>query len=73
MKIAIFGAGVAGLSAAIELVDRGHTVEIYEKRKVLPEVEYGCCKSCVGMAFGKAIIEVLQIAGASGCDHWNMH
>ncbi|MBN1278402.1 MAG: FAD-dependent oxidoreductase [Chlorobium sp.] len=35
MKIAIFGAGVAGLSAAIELVDRGHTVELYEKRKVL--------------------------------------
>ena len=35
MKIAIFGAGVEGLSAAIELVDRGHTVEIYEKRKIL--------------------------------------
>uniref|UniRef100_A4SFI6 Zeta-carotene desaturase n=1 Tax=Chlorobium phaeovibrioides (strain DSM 265 / 1930) TaxID=290318 RepID=A4SFI6_CHLPM len=35
MKIAIFGAGVAGLAAAIELVDRGHTVELYEKRKVL--------------------------------------
>ncbi len=35
MKIAIFGAGVAGLSAAIELVDKGHRVEIYEKRKVL--------------------------------------
>jgi zeta-carotene desaturase len=35
VKIAIFGAGVAGLSAAIELVDRGHTVEIYEKRKIL--------------------------------------
>ena len=35
MKVAIFGAGVAGLSAAIELVDRGHDVEIYEKRKVL--------------------------------------
>lgn len=35
MKIAIFGAGVAGLSAAIELVDQGHAVEIYEKRKVL--------------------------------------
>ena len=35
MKIAIFGAGVAGLSAAIELVDRGHSVEIYEKRKIL--------------------------------------
>ena len=35
MKVAIFGAGVAGLSAAIELVDRGYTVELYEKRKVL--------------------------------------
>jgi len=35
LKVAIFGAGVAGLSAAIELVERGHTVEIYEKRKVL--------------------------------------
>ncbi len=35
MKIAIFGAGVAGLAAAVELVDKGHTVEIYEKRKVL--------------------------------------
>ena len=34
VKIAIFGAGVAGLSAAVELVDRGHTVEIYEKRNV---------------------------------------
>ncbi len=35
MKAAIFGAGVAGLSAAIELVDRGYDVELYEKRKVL--------------------------------------
>ncbi len=35
MKIAIFGAGVAGLCAAVELVDKGHRVEIYEKRKVL--------------------------------------
>lgn len=35
MKVAIFGAGVAGLSAAIELVDRGYEVELYEKRTVL--------------------------------------
>ncbi len=35
MKIAIFGAGLAGLAAAVELVDKGHSVEIYEKRKVL--------------------------------------
>lgn len=35
MKVAIFGAGVAGLSAGIELVERGYDVEIYEKRKIL--------------------------------------
>ena len=35
MKAAIFGAGVAGLSTAVELVDRGYDVELYEKRKVL--------------------------------------
>ncbi len=35
MKIAIFGAGVAGLAAAVELVDKGHSVKIYEKRKIL--------------------------------------
>lgn len=35
MKVAIFGAGVAGLSAALELVDLGYNVEIYEKRKIL--------------------------------------
>ncbi len=32
MKIAIFGAGLAGLSAAVELVDAGHKVEIFEAR-----------------------------------------
>ncbi|MBC8041964.1 MAG: FAD-dependent oxidoreductase [Rhizobacter sp.] len=35
MKIAIFGAGVAGLTAAIGLVDKGYEVELYEKRAVL--------------------------------------
>ncbi|PWW82058.1 zeta-carotene desaturase [Prosthecochloris marina] len=35
MKVAIFGAGIAGLSAALELVDLGYNVEIYEKRKIL--------------------------------------
>ena len=35
MKIAIFGAGLAGLAAAVELVDKGHNIEIYEKRKIL--------------------------------------
>ncbi|MCI7238742.1 MAG: NAD(P)-binding protein [Anaerococcus sp.] len=30
-KVSVIGAGMGGLSAAIELVDRGYDVEIYEK------------------------------------------
>ncbi len=33
MKIAIVGSGLAGLTAAVDLVDQGHEVEIYESRK----------------------------------------
>ena len=32
MKIAIVGSGLAGLTAAVDLVDNGHEVEIYESR-----------------------------------------
>lgn len=32
MRVAIVGAGLAGLSTAVELADRGHTVEIFESR-----------------------------------------
>ena len=32
MKIAIVGSGLAGLTAAVDLVDSGHQVEIYESR-----------------------------------------
>ena len=32
MKIAIVGSGLAGLTAAVDLVDAGHSVDIYESR-----------------------------------------
>ena len=32
MKIAIVGSGLAGLTAAVDLVDSGHKVDIYESR-----------------------------------------
>ena len=32
MKIAIVGSGLAGLTPAVNLVDEGHEVEIYESR-----------------------------------------
>ncbi len=35
MRVAIVGAGLAGLAAAVELVDAGHAVEIFESRPFL--------------------------------------
>ena len=32
MKIAIIGAGLAGLTAAVDLVDEGHEVDLYEAK-----------------------------------------
>src|SRR5215207_7590035 len=34
MRIAVVGAGIAGLAAARSLVDRGHTVAIFERSHV---------------------------------------
>jgi squalene-associated FAD-dependent desaturase len=35
MRVAVVGGGLAGLSAALELVDRGHEVTLYEARPTL--------------------------------------
>ena len=34
-KVIIIGGGVAGMSAAHELVERGFEVEVYEKKKFM--------------------------------------
>lgn len=35
LKVAIVGSGLAGLSTAVELLDQGHQVEIYEARPIV--------------------------------------
>jgi zeta-carotene desaturase len=82
VKIAIFGAGVAGLSAAIELVDRGHTVEIYEKRKVLggkvsvwKDNDGDSIESGLHIVFGgySQLQEYLKRVGAENNYQWKDH
>jgi zeta-carotene desaturase len=82
VKIAIFGAGVAGLSAAIELVERGHSVEIYEKRKVLggkvsvwKDSEGDSIESGLHIVFGgySQLQEYLKRVGAEDNYLWKEH
>ncbi len=82
MKIAIFGAGVAGLSAAIELVDRGHSVEIYEKRKILggkvsvwKDSDGDSIESGLHIVFGgyEQLQKYLKRVGAEDNYHWKEH
>ncbi len=82
MKIAIFGAGVAGLCAAVELVDRGHTVEIYEKRKILggkvsvwKDSDGDSIESGLHIVFGgyQQLQKYLERVGASKNYQWKEH
>jgi zeta-carotene desaturase len=82
LKVAIFGAGVAGLSAAIELVDRGHTVELYEKRKVLggkvsvwKDSDGDSIESGLHIVFGgyAQLQEYLKKVGAGDNYQWKEH
>jgi len=82
VKIAIFGAGVAGLAAAIELVDRGHTVELYEKRKVLggkvsvwKDSDGDSVESGLHIVFGgyRQLQEYLKRVGAENNYLWKEH
>ena len=82
MKIAIFGAGVAGLSAAIELVDRGHTIEIYEKRKILggkvsvwKDSDGDSIESGLHIVFGgyEQLQQYLKRVGAEDNYQWKEH
>jgi zeta-carotene desaturase len=82
MKIAIFGAGLAGLAAAVELVDKGHTVEIYEKRKVLggkvsvwKDSEGDSIESGLHIVFGgyEQLQSYLKRVGAQDNYQWKEH
>ncbi len=82
MKVAIFGAGVAGLSAAIDLVDQGHQVEIYEKRKVLggkvsvwKDSEGDSIESGLHIVFGgySQLQDYLERVGAASNYQWKDH
>ena len=37
LKIAVIGCGINGISCAISLADRGHTIHIYEKKTAFSE------------------------------------
>lgn len=79
MKVAIFGGGVAGLTAAIHLLDRGYEVELYEKRSVLggkvsvwKDQDGDSIESGLHVLFGgyKELQAVLQKIGAAHNFEW---
>lgn len=79
MNIAIFGGGVAGLTAAIHLLDKGYRVALYEKRAVLggkvsvwKDEDGDSIESGLHVVFGgyKELQSVLHRVGASDAILW---
>ena len=62
MRVAIAGAGIAGLTAAIALAQRGFAVEVFERASVLEEIGAGIQLSPNAMA----VLERLGVAAALG-------
>jgi len=68
-QVAVFGAGIAGLTAAHELAERGFDVEVYEAEPASP-VEYELGVSCAvgGMARTQwARTEIPDVRGQDAC------
>ncbi|MDX2129157.1 MAG: FAD-dependent oxidoreductase [Chloroherpetonaceae bacterium] len=79
MKVAIFGGGVAGLTAAIHLLDKGFQVEIFEKRSVLggkvsvwKDKDGDNIESGLHVVFGgyKELQRILKHIGAENAIEW---
>ena len=73
-KVTVVGAGVAGLTTALELSERGMTVEVIERR---PAVGAGCSRLAGGMLAPwcerAATDEAVARLGAPSIDWWLRH
>jgi glycine oxidase len=73
-KITVVGAGVAGLTTALELAERGHPVEVIERGQA---VGAGCSRMAGGMLAPwcerAATEEVVARLGAPAIDWWLHH
>ena len=73
-KIVVVGAGVAGLCCALELAERGHAVDIVERRQAVGE---GCSRMAGGMLAPwcerATTDETVARLGAPSIDWWLRH